>query len=131
MTEYTREEAVALGHLTFVLGPAQLPVQETPRGAYILNCITDPERRGEGHMNRLLDVVYYFADRSGITLLTHPDTPELAATLTRAGWTETAYTWEGRPLMRRNTQPFYNHRENPDLVDLTILNLHLPKESNL
>lgn len=100
---YTRDEALALGHPTVVLGPSQVSVQQTNGASlYVLNWITDEGARGQGHGGAVFKALLGIADAADTTLVTHPDTPELQSQMEKYGFKETSGpVWAGKPFMIR------------------------------
>ena len=110
-TPYTRDEALALGHPTYILDPSQISVNEVagyPNELYLFNWITDEDKRGQGHGGRLLRAVCDGADRTDTTLVTHPDDERLQATLERYGFEldDSRVDWEDKPFMSRKPRLF-------------------------
>lgn len=105
--EHTRDEAMAMGFPTLVVGPGQvshLPVPGRIGEAYLFNWIVDPEARGQGHGGAVLDALLLLADQQEVALLTHPDTPRLEEVFARRGFVADGFEenrWEGKPLMLR------------------------------
>jgi ribosomal protein S18 acetylase RimI-like enzyme len=118
--EYTREQALALGHPTAVLGPSQISFADVAGHAdqaYLLNWITDPAYRGYGYGAQLMWAVCRYADYTGVTLITHPDDERLKATMEGFGFEVDPHrqTWEAKPLMVRVPAPYPDDMEPPTI----------------
>lgn len=105
----TREQALALGHPTLVVGPAQLSLVEVPghpEELYVFNWIVNPEERGKGKGHEVFEVACWIADAEKLVLVTHPDTPKLRETMERYGFhvDESRPRWEDKPFMTRPCQ---------------------------
>lgn len=105
--ELTQQEALDLGYLTITWKGCQVSLLDIPGRSgelYLVNWITDPLQRGQGHARALLERVLWLADDDGVTLVTHPDDERLCAGIMRHGFVadSTRDTWQGKPPLVRS-----------------------------